>query len=776
MVCGILDDRSFQSGVHPLEAGVLMIQKIRARYAIVAVAFVLTVGAVLGATLRPTSGPASGAALENDPAMQKLASLLARADGRPPANDLIAFERSNGGTRAAALARFLRGYLAADSQDWSGALAAFDAGEIEKSTSLGDYAGLYKGRALVQLGRARDAERFLRRVRDDYPNSIVARDASLEAGRAALSAGDFDRAMEDFAPLIEAGDGEAAVAAADAHAARSDTAAAIDLYERAYYYDPAAPASANAGNQLRALGVDPNASLGSEKELRARAARLLEASQYRDAAEAYGRLIASVHEAPDRETLSVRRVEAAAGARDADTAAAAASLVSTRNPELQAEALYWLATAYRRAVRLDQYESTGARLRSQYPKSEWTGKFLADYVDFLDSKNRIPERLQAQRALIDGFPANDKAAQSSYDLAWLAYRTNDYRQAADLFTEHLAKFRTPASKYIGEAAFWGGRAWERLGNIPRAMFFYQLAVSRYPYGYHGHVAKNRLADLERRQPSAKAEVAAAGSVLAAARENALAVEPIVESADESVVPRFRHASDFEAVDLWDLATAELNAAQKAFPTSPRVALRFAQLFQSKGDNFQATLVLRKGYPDVYSYRDDQMPREAWQIMFPLTNWDTIQRQAELNHVDPFVVAGLIRQESVFNPRALSRSNARGLMQLLPSTGRLVAKTTGLGSIGTADLYNPTTNITLGIAYFSQQLGKFGRVELAAAAYNAGPGRVVQWQSQRSVEPIEEWVENIPISETRGYVQGVLRYAANYRRFYGRGAQQSNGNW
>ena len=194
------------------------------------------------------------------------------------------------------------------------------------------------------------------------------------------------------------------------------------------------------------------------------------------------------------------------------------------------------------------------------------------------------------------------------------------------------------------------------------------------------------------------------------------------------------------------------------------------MFQARGDNYQATLALRKGYPDVYSYREDQMPREAWEIMFPLSNFDTIKHQAQLNNLDPFVVCGLIRQESVFNPKALSRANARGLMQLLPSTGKLVAKTQGLGAISPADLYNPTLNITLGTSYLSSQLSKFGRIELAAAAYNAGPGRVVQWQSARPVEPIEEWVENIPLSETRGYVQGVLRYAANYRRFYGASEQ------
>ncbi|HWP44369.1 MAG TPA: lytic transglycosylase domain-containing protein, partial [Blastocatellia bacterium] len=128
-------------------------------------------------------------------------------------------------------------------------------------------------------------------------------------------------------------------------------------------------------------------------------------------------------------------------------------------------------------------------------------------------------------------------------------------------------------------------------------------------------------------------------------------------------------------------------------------------------------------------------------------------------------AGLIRQESVFNPDAISRAGARGLMQLMPATGRLVSRRQGNGNITASDLHNPTLNIKLGMNYLAQMLGQFGRIEYAAAAYNAGPGRAKRWIAERGSLDIEDWIESIPFSETRGYVQGVLRYAANYRRFY-----------
>lgn len=742
-------------------------------------ALVLVLAVALGATLRSTTeaeAQESKRGTPNDAAMRELRQLLARTDGKPSTADLASFETSRGGTKAATLARVLRGYIAYEAKDWAAAAAALDARDIEERTALGDYAALWRGRALVEMKRYADAENVLDEVHEKFPDSLLARDASLEAGKAAMHAGDPGEALENLEPLVESGDGEGLVMAADIHAQRGDSARAATLYRYAYYYDPASPAASTAHAALKQMNADPEGSPASEEELLTRANKLFVAERWEDATAAYARLMTLHPGVANREQIAVRRATAAANARDALGASAAAQTISQSAGELHAEALYQLATAYRKSGQVDQFEAVGQQLRQLHPKAEATGKFLADYVDQLESRKRASEAFEVERALVAGYPTNTEAARRSYETAWALYRTGDYRNAAERFVEHLATFRTPTTKWIGEAAFWGARAYERMGNLPRALFLYEVARDRYPYGYHGHVSMNRIKRITAANKGVAAEKPEAGSPLSRARMNGLAVEPIVETADATADRRFAHVDDFEAIHLWDLANAEIAAALARFPTSPRVALRYAQMFRERGDNFQATLILRKGYPDVYSYRDDQMPREAWEIMFPLTHWDHIKRMAEANNLDPFIVAGLIRQESVFNPRALSRANARGMMQILPSTGRLVARSQGLGSVGAADLYNPTLNITLGTSYLSQQLRKFGRIELAAAAYNAGPGRVVQWQAQRPIDPIEEWVENIPFSETRGYVQGVLRYAANYRRLYGKGVERESGEW
>jgi soluble lytic murein transglycosylase len=131
-----------------------------------------------------------------------------------------------------------------------------------------------------------------------------------------------------------------------------------------------------------------------------------------------------------------------------------------------------------------------------------------------------------------------------------------------------------------------------------------------------------------------------------------------------------------------------------------------------------------------------------------------------------LVASLIRQESAFNPNAVSRKDAVGLMQLLPKTGKLVARQVKLRPFSATELFTPAVNLQLGTRYFRNTVDKFGSFEYALAAYNAGDDRVQDWLSQGKYRDPQEFVESIPFTETREYVQAILRNANVYRQLYG----------
>jgi soluble lytic murein transglycosylase len=173
--------------------------------------------------------------------------------------------------------------------------------------------------------------------------------------------------------------------------------------------------------------------------------------------------------------------------------------------------------------------------------------------------------------------------------------------------------------------------------------------------------------------------------------------------------------------------------------------------------------LKRALPFYTSAPIEALPLAYWRILFPQDYWATIKEESARNGLDPYMVASLIRQESEFNPRAHSFANAYGLMQLLPSVGREMARHEGISHFETDALLDPATNIRLGTAYLKQTLEKFGdQPEYAFAAYNAGDSRVTDWRAAGSFTGIDEFVESIPFTETRDYVQAILRNEQVYR--------------
>jgi soluble lytic murein transglycosylase len=158
-----------------------------------------------------------------------------------------------------------------------------------------------------------------------------------------------------------------------------------------------------------------------------------------------------------------------------------------------------------------------------------------------------------------------------------------------------------------------------------------------------------------------------------------------------------------------------------------------------------------------------IPLAYWHILFPKAWWENIKAESEKNNLDPYLVASLIRQESEFNPSVVSYANAYGLMQLLPVTGKQMAKEEGIKNFQTFQLLDPEMNIRLGCRYLREMLNKLGGVqEYALAAYNAGDERVVDWQSAGPYSGIDEFIESIPFTQTREYVEAILRNEETYR--------------
>ncbi len=703
--------------------------------------------------------------VDSERGILELRTLVEGAQGRPAVNELSRIESAYSHTRAAALARFLRGYLYYSAQNYQAATDALDTRAIGESSAIGDYVLFYRAESEAASGAQSEALRDYGIISTKHPDSLKTREAKLRAAEMALALGDPDSARKELARMVEADDADAVFITAQSYDTTGKSEQAIKLYRRIYYELPATKASVKAEERLAALSASVKDNPASFEQERSRANALFASKQYGESVRAYTELIARFPEADKSDEIQLRLGKSFVNAKQPAQAVAPLSRVSDSNAEWKAEALFNQAEALRRSNRAGESALIVDRLLNQYGKSRWAQDALYNLARDLDKQERDTEAASRYRQLLGLYPKSQYAAEASYNLGWQAYKLKQYAESSRILQQHLASYRYPDTKFIGEAGFWAAKAEERLGNKARALALYDLVNERYRYGYHGYLAGMRADKLRAADSALRPEQAKQGSDLDRIRRNVTYVEKIEETADGSEANRFEKANDFEVIGLGDLALKEMNAALEKAPTSPKINLRIAQYYSRRGENFQATLVLRRGYPDIYSYRDGEVPREAWEIFFPLVAWGAIKQEAKRYGIDPYMAAGLIRQESVFNPNAISRVGARGLMQVMPATGQQIARRQGGGAITTADLYNPAINIKLGMNYLSQMLGQFGRIEYAAAAYNAGPGRARAWIAERGTLDIEDWIEAIPFTETRGYVQGVLRYSANYRRLY-----------
>jgi soluble lytic murein transglycosylase len=334
-----------------------------------------------------------------------------------------------------------------------------------------------------------------------------------------------------------------------------------------------------------------------------------------------------------------------------------------------------------------------------------------------------------------------------------------------MLTEHLARYADKDTTSRGKAGYWAARDSEKAGKIAEACALYDAVIYRYGANWYGYIGLQRLKALRASNRCQSPPQFSTDSFVSKAAENLKIITVAPETATDKELEKTVKAEELGAVGLFEWAFDELKEAQKTAPNSPKVNLALARHYRFRRDNVNALLALAKSYPDYSQMFPDEMGREEWDIFYPLTNWNEIKLWARNRQLDPFQVAGLIRQESVFNARAKSHADAYGLMQLLIPTARATAKKYGTSaSITSETLFQPALNIELGTAYMRDQLSKYGRLEYMAVAYNAGPGRVPQWQASLPFE-IDEFVEAIPFKETKGYVQGVIRNSAQYRRLY-----------
>lgn len=719
---------------------------------------------LIGASLAPFLSASCSTRQQGTPAELKAIETLRSMTrgGVLPAEDAVArIESEFPDTKAAGLARMVRARIKLKANDSAGAAALLEARVIRQRTALGDYALLMRARALEQLGRRVEARAAYEQLARDYPQSMRAREAMLRDAEMLMQDGQAAGVPLLLKDLSEKNDSAALLASAKAYEQASDSTRALAAYRRLYFYAPASAESAEAATAIARLSSTTAAS--SAEEASVRADKLYEAKRYADALNAYTDSFTRFATTANAKAQLRRGIAAVNAKRTADAITSLNSLPTSAG-EMRAEALYYLAQTYASARQWDQVRATLDEMRRAFPQSPWTPRAFVNVGQIAEDAKNMADASYFFRTAVNTYPNAVEVAQAQFEIAWAAHEAKNYAESSRLLTEHLALYADRNTDNRGRAAYWAARDSERAGKAQEARAIYQGLQARYSANWYGYLAKQRLDTMERNRVASGANFAP-DSMVGRAVANLQTVTIAEEALGKDEGEHITKADQLNNIGADDWALEELGLASEAAPASPRVNLALARIYRTREDNVRALNLLKKSYPDYAQMKPEELTREEWDVFYPLAYWDIIVQESRARNLDPHQVAGLIRQESVFNPRARSSAKAYGLMQLLVPTGTLVARRYGVDRQITADsLYEPRLNIQLGTGYMRDQLDKYGRIEYVAAAYNAGPGRVVQWRATLPLE-MDEWAEAIPFKETRGYVQGVVRNTLQYERLY-----------
>lgn len=681
--------------------------------------------------------------------------------GQLPAEDAVArIEAAHPDTKTAGLARIIRARIKMKAGDYAGAASLLDDKVIKSRTGIADYALLLRGRALEQAGRKTEARAAYEQLARDFPSSMRAREASLRNAQMLMEDAQAAAVPVLLKDLNEKNDAAALLLAARAHEQAGDQTRALGAYRRIYFYAPASTESTEAAAAITRLGSAT--SPASAEEAIGRADRLFEAKRNADALAAYTDAF-SRFPASATAAAQLRRGIAATNAKRTTDAVSALTSVPVGAGEQRAEALYYLSQAYAAARQWDAARGALEELRRSFPQSPFAPRAITNAgIIARDAKN-TGEAMNLFRQAVAAYPERAEVAQAQFEIAWAAHEAKNYQESSRLLTEHLALYADKNTDNRGRAGYWAARDSERAGKLAEARAIYEAMQGRYDANWYGYLSKQRVETMN--SNNAPRGNFAPDSIIGRAVGNLQTVTVADETAGQAEMERVARADELSIIGTDELALEELEVAQKAAPASPRVNLAVARIYRAREDNLRAFMELRKSYPDYSQMKPEELTREEWEVFYPLAYWDIIVQEARARRLDPHQVAGLIRQESVFNPRARSSAKAYGLMQLLVPTGAAMARKNGISETITEQaLYQPRLNIQLGTSYMREQFDKFGRIEYVAIAYNAGPGRVPQWRASLPLE-MDEFAEAIPFKETRGYVQGVVRNRMQYERLY-----------
>jgi soluble lytic murein transglycosylase len=414
-------------------------------------------------------------------------------------------------------------------------------------------------------------------------------------------------------------------------------------------------------------------------------------------------------------------------------------LARTAPAPIAAEALFLAGRSQYRSGRAAAGKQTFVAAAQRFPDHPVAARALFMLADFAHDAQQLETANQYYRRTIAAGPGSEQAGISYMRLATSAFTRGDAAEAARILEEYRTAF--PGGARNQQANYWAGRAYEQLGEKEKAAERWNEAKSRDPYTSYGVLAAKRL------ESQLFAE---------------LTPDPVTPATStDAVKAALLRLELLDSIGWSEAAAFEQQRIRRFFDTDTMALYALAEGLSTRGRALSGVALGRElGQAAAMSQR-------LLKILYPLPYQDLIIPEARRYGIDPFFMAALIRQESSFNPRATSVAGAMGLMQVMPSTGRQLARPLGIRGFTSAMLHQPDINVRIGAKHLADAIAEWkGRSDYVLAAYNAGSTRVARWRHFPESRDPELFMERIPFDETRDYVRVVQLNARIYGALYG----------
>ena len=620
---------------------------------------------------------------------------------------------------------------------------------------IGDYVSYYLGTAYQQTGRLAEAIATFSAFDKTFPESLLLRDAHVIYANALLADGRSEEAAELLEKDRQPVRADLELALGRVYEADNQPTKAVTIFRNLYYTMPLSWESTQVRGDLSKLADASKLPPPSVEARRTRADLLAKGKQFSQAADEYRDLLGEVS-ADDRADIQIALADSLRRSGQNREAKKILEAMPASSAEVNAARLFNLGEIARSANDDDGFLRIVDELRQSYPTSSWLEQALLSAGNIYLLRHDYDRAIDAFRELQQRFPNGGRASYAHWKATWLNLRQGRNAEAKQGFENQIALY--PNSSEVPAALYWRARLAEEDNDPAMAQAYYWKLSLRYRNYYYGELARQRLSKIKK--DGDPVHYALLDRIPPINASDKITVDPVpIDNL------RVQKAELLANGALLDFAMRELRAAADE-EKGNWLPTEMARLYQDAGRYDASIETLKKAAPNYFSLDLPLLPRSYWEGLFPKPYWVDLKRFSSSNALDPYLVASLIRQESAFNPNAVSRANAVGLMQLLPKVGRGVARQEKIKRFNSSELFLPGINMQLGTRYFRGMVDKFGSFEYALAAYNAGSDRVQDWLGQGKYRDPQEFVESIPFTETREYVQNILRNASVYRQLYG----------